>query len=57
MVAWMDGDTQTHISSVKIYIKIINNKFKIVVVSREKSTKSFTCNVVFLEYLKEYGKW
>lgn len=38
-----------HFPNIKICIKIISKKIKTVVASREKSTKGFTCNIVFLE--------
>lgn len=50
---WTDEDTYTHISSIKIHIKIINNKFNVVAASSEESTKGFTCIAVFLEYVEQ----
>lgn len=49
MVAWMDRWRYMHFPNIKICIKIISKKIKTVVASREKSTKGFTCNIVFLE--------
>ena len=42
-----------HISSIKIYIKVTNNKFKIVSASRVRSTSG----VLFLEYMNKCGEY
>lgn len=58
MNGWMDG--WRHIHTYLKYKNIHKNnkqQIQLVVAYREESTKGFTCIAVFLEYIKQCGKY